>query len=119
MKTLFCFAILVALAGAAEPSPLDQSIGPLRFEKTPLPAALRALSRTGKTMIHAEPGVTGEVTVEFAGGTVRAALTSIVEPAGLLPVRGQVGGSSEAEVHPELAATEQTAQEREAPRLAF
>ena len=34
-------------------------------------------------MIHAEPGVTGEVTVEFAGGTVRAALTSIVEPAGL------------------------------------
>lgn len=83
MKTLFCFALLVALVGAAEPSPLDQSVGPLRFEKTPLPAALRALSRTGQTMIHAEPGVTGEVTVEFAGGTVRAALTSIVEPAGL------------------------------------
>ena len=83
MKTLFYFAVLVAFARAAEPSPLDQPVGPLRFEKTPLPAALRALGRTGQTMIQAEVGITGEVTVDFGGGTVRAALTALLEPAGL------------------------------------
>ena len=84
MKTLFYFVVLVAFARAAEPSPLDQPVGPLRFEKTPLPAALRALGRTGQTMIQAEAGITGEVTVDFGGGTVRAALTALLEPAGLL-----------------------------------
>lgn len=83
MKTLFYFAVLVACARAAEPSPLDQPVGPLRFEKTPLPAALRALGRTGQTMIQAEAGIMGEVTIDFAGGTVRAALTALLEPAGL------------------------------------
>jgi MSHA type pilus biogenesis protein MshL len=83
MKTLFYFAVLIAFARAAEPSPLDQPVGPLRFEKTPLPAALRALGRTGQTMIQAEAGITGEVTVDFGGGTVRAALTALLEPAGL------------------------------------
>ena len=83
MKTLFCFAVLVAFARAAEPSPLDQPVGPLRFEKTPLPAALRALGRTGQTLIQAEAGITGEVTIDFAGGTVRAALSALIEPAGL------------------------------------
>ena len=83
MKTLFYFAVLVSFARAAEPSPLDQTVGPLRFEKTPLPAALRALGRTGQTMIQAEAGITGEVTIDFAGGTVRAALTALLEPAGL------------------------------------
>ena len=83
MKTLFYFAVLVAFARAAEPSPLDQTVGPLRFEKTPLPAALRALGRTGQTLIQAEAGITGEVTIDFAGGTVRAALSALIEPAGL------------------------------------
>lgn len=83
MKTLFCFAVLVAFARAAEPSPLDQTVGPLRFEKTPLPAALRALGRTGQTLIQAEAGITGEVTIDFGGGTVRAALSALIEPAGL------------------------------------
>ena len=83
MKTLFCFAVLVAFARAAEPSPLDQPVGPLRFEKTPLPAALRALGRTGQTLIQAEAGITGEVTIDFAGGTLRAALSALIEPAGL------------------------------------
>ena len=83
MKTLFYFAVLVSFARAAEPSPLDQTVGPLRFEKTPLPAALRALGRTGQTLIQAEAGITGEVTIDFAGGTVRAALSALIEPAGL------------------------------------
>jgi len=83
MKTLFCFAVLVAFARAAEPSPLDQTVGPLRFEKTPLPAALRALGRTGQTLIQAEAGITAEVTIDFGGGTVRAALSALIEPAGL------------------------------------
>lgn len=83
MKTLFCFAVIIVFATAAEPSPLDQPIGSLRFEKTPLPAALRALGRTGQTMIQAESGITGEVTVDFAGGTIGGALTALTEPAGL------------------------------------
>ena len=44
MKTLLSFALIAALATAAEASPLEQTVGPLRFEKTPLPAALRALA---------------------------------------------------------------------------
>ncbi len=83
MKTLLSFALIAALASAAEPSPLEQTVGPLRFEKTPLPAALRALGRTGKTMIQTEPGITGEITVDLAGGTLRAALTALLDPAGL------------------------------------
>ena len=83
MKILFCFALLFVYAVAAEPSPLDLPVGPLRFEKTPLPSALRALARTGKATIHVEPGISGEVTVDFSGGTVRGALTTLVEPAGL------------------------------------
>lgn len=83
MKIHFCFALLFVYAVAAEPSPLDLPVGPLRFEKTPLPSALRALARTGKATIHVEPGISGEVTVDFSGGTVRGALTTLVEPAGL------------------------------------
>ena len=83
MKTLLSLALIVSLAAAAEPSPLDQPVGPLRFEKTPLPAALRALGRTGKTLIYAESGIAGDVTADFAGGTLRVALTALVEPAGL------------------------------------
>ncbi len=83
MKILICFALLFAFAGAAEPQSLDQPVGPLRFEKTPLPSALRALARTGKTTIHTEPGIAAEVTVDFSGGTVRGALTALVEPVGL------------------------------------
>ena len=55
MKILLSFALIAALATAAEHLPLEQTVGPLRFEKTPLPAALRALGRTGKTMIQTEP----------------------------------------------------------------
>ncbi len=83
MKILFCFALLFAFAVAAEPSSLELPVGPLRFEKTPLPSALRALARTGKTTIHVESGIAGEVTVDFSGGTLRGALTALVEPAGL------------------------------------
>jgi len=83
MKILFCFALLFAFAVAAEPQSLDLPVGPLRFEKTPLPSALRALARTVKTTIHAEPGIAAEVTVDFSGGTVRGALTALVEPVGL------------------------------------
>jgi MSHA type pilus biogenesis protein MshL len=83
MKKLLCFVVIVSLAVAAEPSPLDQPIGPLRFEKTPLPAALRALGRAARTMIQAEPEITNVVTADFSSGSLRAALTALVEPAGL------------------------------------
>jgi len=83
MKALLCLALTLAPAFAAEPSPLDQPVGPLRFEKAPLPAALRALGRTAKVAIHAEPEITSEVTADFSGGTLRTALTALVEPIGL------------------------------------
>ena len=83
MKIPFCFVLLFAFAVAAEPPSLDLPVGPLRFEKSPLPSALRALARTGKTTIHVEPGIAGEVTVDFSGGSVRGALTALVEPVGL------------------------------------
>ena len=75
MKTLLGLAFVSALALGAEPSPLDQTVGPLRFEKAPLPAALRALGRAAGTTIHAEPELAPELTVDFSGGTLRAALT--------------------------------------------
>lgn len=86
MKPVLCLALAAAAAFSAysaEPSPLARSIGPLRFDKTPLPAALRALSRAGQTSIHLEPGITTEVTTDFPGGTLRDALAALVEPAGL------------------------------------
>ena len=83
MKTLLGLAFVSALALGAEPSPLDQTVGPLRFEKAPLPAALRALGRAAGTTIHAEPELAPELTVDFSGGTLRAALTLLTEPGGL------------------------------------
>ena len=83
MKTLLGLAFVSALALGAEPSPLDQTVGPLRFEKAPLPAALRALGRAAGTTIHAEPELAPELTVDFSGGTLRAALTLLTETGGL------------------------------------
>lgn len=83
MKTLLCLVLAVALASATESSPLDQTVGPLQFEKAPLPATLRTLGRATKTAIHAEPEIVAEITVDFPGGSLRDALTALVEPTGL------------------------------------
>ena len=83
MKPLLCLALTLATTFAAEPSPLDQTVGALRFEKAPLPAALRTLARATKTAIHAEPDLTLEITADFAGGTLREALAALTEPSGL------------------------------------
>lgn len=81
-KIPFCLLLPLALASAAEPTPLDQTVGALRFEKAPLAAALRTLARATKTAIHAEPELTADVTVDFSGGTLREALAAVVEPSG-------------------------------------
>ena len=83
MKKLFCCLFVFVRAFAAEPSPLDQAVGPLHFEKAPLPAALRTLSRAVKVTIQTEPELVGDVTVDFSGGTLRSALATMVEPTGL------------------------------------
>jgi len=82
MKHPLLCLFATSVAFAADPSPLDQTVGPLRFEKAPLPAALRALGRVGRTTILVEPEVTGDVTVDFAGGTLRAALGALTETNG-------------------------------------
>jgi len=91
MKILFCFVPLFAAAAFANTPTLDLPVGPLRFEKTPLPSAFRALARTGKATIHVEPGIAGDITADFAGGTLRGALTALVEPAGLYFEEGPSG----------------------------
>lgn len=83
MKTLLCLAFSLAVAFAAEPSPLDQTVGALRFEQAPLPAALRTLARATKTMVFAEPELTTAITADFPGGTLREALAALAEPNGL------------------------------------
>jgi len=82
MKLPILFILAAASAFAAEPSRLDQPVGALRFEKAPLPAALRTLGRAGGTTLLVEPEVTGEITVDFQGGTLRSALTILTEPNG-------------------------------------
>ncbi|MDO8545509.1 MAG: secretin N-terminal domain-containing protein [Opitutaceae bacterium] len=82
MKHPLIFILATAVAVAAEPSPLDQPIGALRFEKAPLPAALRTLGRAGGKTILIEPEITGEVTADIPGGTLRSALVVLTEPAG-------------------------------------
>ncbi len=83
MKLLRLFLSSAVIALGAEPSPLDQPVGPLRFEKAPLPGALRTLGRATHTTILVDMDVTGEVTVDFSGGTVGSALAALTQPNGL------------------------------------
>ncbi len=91
MKKLLYLLLSAALAIAAEPSPLDRPVGPLRVEKAPLPAALRALGRAARTSIRIEPEITSEVTVDFSGGTLRTALEALLEPIGLFSEETSAG----------------------------
>ena len=83
MKTLFCLFLPLAVTVANEPSGLDQPVAALRFEQAPLASALRALGRSVKTPLHAEPGLAVAITADLPGGSLREALTALVEPAGL------------------------------------
>lgn len=72
---------LVTAVSAAE-SPLDRAVPALRFDHAPLPVALRTLARASDTPILAEPELTGTVTLELRGGTLRHALDAITAPLG-------------------------------------
>ena len=76
---IFAFA---TAALAADLPTLDRPVERLQLEKAPLPAALRALGRSCRTNILAEPDVTGEITVELLPGTLRRALAALTEPYG-------------------------------------
>ncbi len=80
MKRLLFFLPMVALA--AEPSLLDRPVENLRFEQAPLPAALRALARACDTSVRLDADVGGEITMELNRGTLRMALTAMLEPGG-------------------------------------
>lgn len=82
MRILLLFLLTVACAFASDGSLLDRPVANLRFEKTPLPAALRALGRTCDTTILAEPDVTGDLTTEISAGTLRTALAAMTAPGG-------------------------------------
>jgi MSHA biogenesis protein MshL len=81
MKSLFFLLPLGVLA--ADPLPLDQPVGLLRFEKTPVTAAIRAVGRTGQLTLLIDPDISGEITVDFPGGTLRHALSVLTEAGGL------------------------------------
>ena len=81
-KILALIFAFTTAAFAADLAPLDRPVERLQLEKAPLPAALRALGRSCRTNILAEPDVTGEITIEFLSGTLRSALTALTEPYG-------------------------------------
>lgn len=83
MKLFRLFLSSAAIALGAEPSVLDQSVGSLRFEKAPLPGALRTLGRATQTTLLVDADVAGDITVDFSGGTLRSALTALTQPNGL------------------------------------
>lgn len=82
MKRLLCFLSVVAAVGAAEPSVLDRPVAGLRLENASLPAALRTLARANGVNLLVDPAVTGEVSAEIGSGTLRSALTALLEPKG-------------------------------------
>ena len=82
MRIFLSFLLTVTCGFANEEPTLDRPVAQLRFEKTPLPAALRALGRTCHTTILAEPDVTGDVTTEISAGTLRTALVAMTAPGG-------------------------------------
>ncbi len=82
MKFLCLFLLLVSLARAASPALWERPVENLRFEKAPLPAALRTLARVCETTIVVDPEVAGDVTVEIPRGTLRSALGILLSPGG-------------------------------------
>lgn len=82
MKTFCLLPFLVLSALAAELSVLDRPVHQLRLEKTPFPAALRALGRACDTTLLGDADVIGEVTIETSGGTLRDALSAMTTPPG-------------------------------------
>lgn len=82
MRIFLLFLLTIAGASASDVGPLDRPVTRLRFEKTPLPAALRALGRTCDITILTEPDVTGDLTAEISAGTLRTALAAMTAPGG-------------------------------------
>lgn len=83
MKRILLFLCLACTVFAAANQPiLDRGVSHLRFDKAPLPAALRTLGRACGATILVEPDVTGEITVEIDQGSLRSALAAMTEPYG-------------------------------------
>lgn len=82
MKYLPLLTLIAAPLCAGQAASLETPVGPLRFEKMPLPAALRLLARVSDTSIVAEPDVVDDVSLELQRTTLGAALSNLVEPAG-------------------------------------
>lgn len=78
MRLFLCFFLAVAANAAV----LDQPLERVRFESAPLPDALRSLGRATHTTILVDPDITGDVTVEVGGGTLRDALAALTLPHG-------------------------------------
>lgn len=80
MRTFTLFLLTAAVA-AGFPL-LDSSVGPLRLEKAPLPAVLRALARASGTNLAVDPGVAGEVTATLSRGPLHSVLAALTAPGG-------------------------------------
>jgi MSHA biogenesis protein MshL len=80
MRHFLCFVLLCSPAIAAETPLLARPVAQLRLEKAPLASALRILGRSCNTTIIADGDVAGEVTVDYADGTLRGALAALTVP---------------------------------------
>ena len=76
----YLILLCVALVAKAAVAPLDRPVENFRLEKTPFPSALRALGRACSTTIVADDDVKGEVTIDYAAGTLRGALAALTVP---------------------------------------
>jgi len=83
MKAIFILPLFAVVSLGVEVPVLERPVAGLRLEQTPLPAALRALGRACDTTILAEPDVSGEVTLDFRGGSLREALDALTAPQAL------------------------------------
>ena len=92
MKAIFILPLFAVVSLGVEVPVLERPVAGLRLEQTPLPAALRALGRACDTTILAEPDVSGEVTLDFRGGSLREALDALTAPQALQ--RGAPGANT-------------------------
>jgi MSHA biogenesis protein MshL len=81
MKYLGLILLLVSVVRSAEPM-LDRPVEQLRFERASLPVAVRMLARLCEVSAAIDADVTGETTVDLPRGSLRQALTAMLEPTG-------------------------------------
>lgn len=72
--------LFASAASAADLPALERPVSQLRLENAPFASAVRILGRSCGTTILVDADVKGEVTVDYANGTLHGALTALTVP---------------------------------------